>query len=1018
MHAWGRGDVAITLREKWKRFPPEHGGAQKILQSDNGDMIGSHQLTSPERLSMRWKTVSSFGSQYIPWFKAFPLILQDVIFHIFVMPSSKSATHWTLLELFGQRRLLGFGAILAWLILFHLLVNVWLLCVFTSLLVVLGGWLGSRAALDANSFLHLEHFLPLGKVAPPLCSPEHEWRLNHEIHCAVHKAVRDFVSSWYRTLLPEVEGEFERAVRHSMLESVMELKERARRVDRKALVQRLLELYGCHLQSYMTVRQIQLAQKESSGQWQLYSKVESPHPAVSSSTAELNYTRALVKLVLHILVPYPQMETRTGGYMVAELITCNVLLPLISRVSDPDWLNQTIVDIFTKTRESQDISVVDPSVDALYKCHGREESWTTCKSLSVSDQTDFSSKNTSVDLDEPQSQSANSGTDLSQSSLVSLTSTTRTSSYHPGLTTPSKVNCCSLTSGQYKQSSETKTVSAEPLLHSDSDDDLAGSACDCAPTTNLCNLLPVNDEEACGCFRPLRNFGSKVVEPKHSQWPAGIAQDKSPVCPPKKLCLTSYSFDLSSGPTTTPFRVQNVHISGTVNVKEQRSAGTHPYTLYTLKFETVADGDCTGAAPPAVCHTVNRRYSEFLNLQARLEEKPELKKLIRNVKGPKKIFPDLPFGNQDSEKVEARKSQLDTFLKQLSSTPETANSEDMQEFLAINSDVCSYFGRKPLTKSRIDKVLNGMSLGGLENFVREQERLIGGPNMTESVKPSYELNAKDKKISGKTHGTDTAVADVALNILCLLMKDHWSWLCTENIQKAIRLLFGTFIERWLDIGAAHLTSAPCWVIYLQVLQEAVWPGGTLPAQPRPERSVAEKKETKEQCLNCLMQLLPELIADMLGSEKYRLSLETMLESLQDYQINKHLIYSICDLLLEFLIPESSDDSGEPDCTWEVIQLLDSGVLDQRDISELQDTDPRGPGVPTSGLSYTIALPADSAVAEEMWTNAERKMEGPENSERDKGPQSVRGFASSFSTPPSVMEGVFFVGSSVPYMTVG
>lgn len=30
----------------------------------------------------------------------------------------------------------------------------------------------------------------------------------------------------------------------------------------------------------------------------------------------------------------------------------------------------------------------------------------------------------------------------------------------------------------------------------------------------------------------------------------------------------------------------------------------------------------------------------------------------------------------------------------------------------------------------------------------------------------------------------------------------------------------------------------------------------------------------------------ELITDMLGSEKYRLSLETMLESLQDHQINK------------------------------------------------------------------------------------------------------------------------------------
>jgi len=29
-------------------------------------------------------------------------------------------------------------------------------------------------------------------------------------------------------------------------------------------------------------------------------------------------------------------------------------------------------------------------------------------------------------------------------------------------------------------------------------------------------------------------------------------------------------------------------------------------------------------------HTVTRRYSEFLNLQTRLEEKPELKKFIKS----------------------------------------------------------------------------------------------------------------------------------------------------------------------------------------------------------------------------------------------------------------------------------------------------------------------------------------------------------------------------------------------------
>lgn len=43
--------------------------------------------------------------------------------------------------------------------------------------------------------------------------------------------------------------------------------------------------------------------------------------------------------------------------------------------------------------------------------------------------------------------------------------------------------------------------------------------------------------------------------------------------------------------------------------------------------------------------------------------------------------------------------------------------------------------------------------------------------------------------------SETALAELALNILCLLMKEQWGWLCTENIQRAIRLLFATLINR-------------------------------------------------------------------------------------------------------------------------------------------------------------------------------------------------------------------------------
>lgn len=89
-------------------------------------------------------------------------------------------------EVLGQKSLLGFGVVLVWLVLFHLLVNIWLLCVFTSLLVVLGGWLGSQAVLESNSVVHLERFIKLEQVSSQcICAFRHTWILRNTWNCLV-----------------------------------------------------------------------------------------------------------------------------------------------------------------------------------------------------------------------------------------------------------------------------------------------------------------------------------------------------------------------------------------------------------------------------------------------------------------------------------------------------------------------------------------------------------------------------------------------------------------------------------------------------------------------------------------------------------------------------------------------------------------------------------------------------------------------------------------------------------------
>ncbi|XP_061682742.1 sorting nexin-19-like isoform X8 [Syngnathoides biaculeatus] len=601
-------------------------------------------------------------------------------------------------EMPGQRCLLGLGVLLSWLVLFHLLVNIWLLCVFTSLLVVLGGWLGSQAILESNSVIHLERFITLEQI-PSSVNDEHY--LDQEIHNSVRKIIRDFVSSWYSTVSSETG--FEKEIHEAMISMGMELKMRAKHLDRKKLTQRILEMFGCHLQDYLRAKEL-VAQK--------------------------------------------QYETAMG-----------------------------------------------------------------CEN-------------------------------------------------------PGRIHPCS----------------------EDGDTLLSG-------------------------------------------------------------------FESPS----------SIH--------------------------------------PVAYHMVNRRYSEFLNLQARVEERTELKKLIKGVKGPRKIFPDMPFGNMDSDKIEARKGMLETFLKHLCAIPEIANSEQMQEFLALNTDARIAFVKKPFIVSRIDKIVvnaivdtlktafprsepqspteendgemegeklvnekksnlhnicslvikqedfllhfsrsrlkfsskstpfingsdmrppvlfsleqthtvfNGISLEDLQNFIHKQENLsiTSMPNSSDLlILTKYCQHDPTIGKQSQSHGgAEMALADVALNIMCLLMREQWSWLCTENIQRTIRLLFGTLINRWLDVSVANLTCTRYWVHYLQVIQESVWPGGVLPTSTQTERSQQQKDNTKKQALYCLMNLLPDLITDLLSSDKYKLSWQTVLDSFQNPYINRHLVYHICDLFLEFLVPELPEQS--------------------------------------------------------------------------------------------------------------
>ncbi|EDL25329.1 sorting nexin 19, isoform CRA_b [Mus musculus] len=931
----------------------------------------------------------------------------------------------------------------------------WLLILLCASLVALGGWLGSTAILGASGQLHLERFITI-TTCPPC--PEAERQLEQEINRTIQMIIRDFVLSWYRSVSHE--PAFEAEMEAAMKGLVQELRRRMSIVDSHALTQRVLTLCGCHLQSYIQAKEATAKEQscpvQPSQLWDAYCQVTAPHPAMSCPTTEVTYARGIVNLILKELVPKPHLETRTGRHVVVEVITCNVILPLISKLSDPDWIHLILVSIFSKYRHDAaqgtkppcSSSVLEqPSVPTSLPLIVEVESLPVGKASSPATapvhltssepapSPEIEEGHEAVEGDLPgmleEKKVGNSSSHFLQPDIRGPLFLCEDSELESPLSELSKETILLMTPGNFlsdriqdalcalddsgalepkdgEGSECMEGAEAEEAPGTDTETGMLVSVLNCpeiqidtadkeveqGDDTSLTALLE-EPEKPCP-LRPScldKDLASGVCSLEPAMPPVPLSSS-----PPGPLSSATFSFESLSSPDG-PVVIQNLRITGTITAREHSGTGFHPYTLYTVKYETVLNGENSSGLQQLAYHTVNRRYREFLNLQTRLEEKPDLRKFIKNVKGPKKLFPDLPFGNMDSDRVEARKSLLESFLKQLCAIPEIGNSEEVQEFLALNTDARIAFVKKPFMVSRIDKMVVSaivdtlktafprsepqspteelseaeneskpqtegkkasksrlrfssskiapalsiaeaqdkilyclqegnsesevLSMSGMESFIEKQTKLlriqpaeVPDKDPQQVPKEYVDSGLLDKAVVAQElnksgPGTETELADTAFDLILLLLMEQWKWLCTESMQKFLHIIFGTLVQRWLEVQVANLTCPQRWAQYLHLLRESIWPGGVLPKFPRPGRTQAQKAATEKQALQSLMDLLPDFLVEILGVNKCRLSWSLVLESFQQPLINRHLIYCLGDIILELLDLSASVEECAP-----------------------------------------------------------------------------------------------------------
>lgn len=500
----------------------------------------------------------------------------------------------------GRRQLLVLAAVLGWLLALRLLLDLRALGLLCGVLAAVGSWLGPRALSRPGWRLRLERFASTLRPSP--ASPQAEEQLEREIAGTIRKVVRDFVSSWYRTV--STERAFEDEVEKAMAGLAAELRRRMGRVDRNVLARRLLLLCSHHLQSYLQACQaLRDAPEGGRTLWQEYSRIAGTHPALRSPSAEVGYTRAAVEVLLQALVPQPHLETRTGRFVVVELVACNVLLPAVRKMADPDWINLLLVAAFSKKRREEEAPPAPPVPDCLSFAvqpdaapaglppspratevpgAAGEEGGDTASGLS----------RTEVPFLRPQALGS-----LFPCEGLELESPAPDPGQDVDLLAPSPAKECL---------DDTLPDAPAVLEGPDTSEDGVGDLEESNGTCVDAGLLPPSAFVLSSCpdiqIDPAvekEEESPPVPRKSSSQRPCSLGRElgasevppQSPPDPGQNLPLLSssptapistFSFEPLNSPDG-PVVIQNLRITGTITAREHSGTGFHPYTLYTVK---------------------------------------------------------------------------------------------------------------------------------------------------------------------------------------------------------------------------------------------------------------------------------------------------------------------------------------------------------------------------------------------------------------------------------------------------
>lgn len=159
----------------------------------------------------------------------------------------------------------------------------------------------------------------------------------------------------------------------------------------------------------------------------------------------------------------------------------------------------------------------------------------------------------------------------------------------------------------------------------------------------------------------------------------------------------------------------------------------------------------------------------------------------------------------------------------------------------------------------------------------------------------------------------TLSAELILKLVC----HNWSLNGGQICLSVLSLK--RYIQSFMTVQIAKLTSDAAWTKYLTLLTDSLWPEGEWRASDGTKCNWAslnadKKNEMTVSVEQCLRDALPDGLRYLVGDDAFNVGVSQLVCCLQDSRLNRRLFYRLLDIILKELLQPFHPDDRRPDVT--------------------------------------------------------------------------------------------------------